>query len=530
MRPLTLLALHALVGLTPLCADGPAPRPARAPEALRHAGVDLEAALRAGLRQVLDPEGFNAATADAQLRLAYEQLFTLDAARIDLARLDARAAQVVQLTFELQLAIDERMAEFDAAGRYPAKLANAKRRALRGLRYLRERVLLRTARADPGRLYGDSTPRLAAWAPAFHWTVRASHAQLPPERFPRTFVLLSEGGSPTSAAIARSADEDNMFSHLSVGYVSDQPYTVKGVDYPAGTPFTIESFINSGVTVRLLEAHMSGKNNREVLFFLRDPAKQAALDQAAEAFFERVLLAQASGAPLGYDFSMGTAKIKGLVAELEGTPGNEGRVFDPAVVRMDGAHYRDVNDYFCSEVGEAVFATAGLQLFPHRSTVEAGAGTRRLFESWGIDPSIPISAPGDADVSPALVRIAEGAKLGLLRANHQRHAALTSVFRWLDDGYTLRVPWYVKAFGKTAAGYARLPILPSFGLPKVSADVMISTIALNKVASKLTARLAADDEAFFAEHGRAMTPAETYAHLDRIRGELKLARWLRPVE
>ena len=64
--------------------------------------------------------------------------------------------------------------------------------------------------------------------------------------------------------------------------------------------------------------------------------------------------------------------------------GHPGR-FDPARVRLTGEHYRDVTEYFCSEVGDAVFATAGLQLFPHRSTVETGEGTRRLFESWGID-------------------------------------------------------------------------------------------------------------------------------------------------
>lgn len=523
------LATLALLSLTALHAQDPAARQARAPSALGGAQVDLELHLRANLERVRDRTVFHAESAEALLAEAYDRLYSLDASRVDLAALDAHAPEVARLTFALQLAIDDAMAEFDAAGRYPTRLANAKRRALRGLRYLRERVVLRLARDAPGRLYEQGTPRLAAWAPAFHWTVDPEHAQTPPEDFPRTFVLLSEGGSPTSAAIARSADEDNMFSHLSVGYVSDQPYTVEGVRYPAGTPFTIESFIKTGVTVRLLEAHMNGKNNREVVFFLRDPSKQAALDHAAEVFFERVLLAQAEGSPLGYDFSMGTAKIKGLAAELQGTPGSSGAV-DPATLRLDGEHYRDITEYFCSEVGEAVFATAGLDLFPHRSTVEGGAGTRRLFESWGIDPSIPISAPGDADVSPALMRVAEGAKLEKLRANHQRHAALTSLFRWLDAGYELRAPLYVRALSKSLRGYSRLPVLPSFGIPNVSAEVMSSTIALNKVAGKLSARLAIDDEAFFARHGRAMTPAETEAHLDRVRDELKLRRWLRSTE
>ncbi len=158
--------------------------------------------------------------------------------------------------FDLVLAIDRRTAELHAAGQGTPGLGEKKRRVLRGLRFLREQVLLRAATLHPDRLYAPGRPAFALERPD-----GAGPGSLPLDRQPRALrppvpgrppaadVLHHQRGRPDAERGHCPASEDNMFSHYSVGYVTDREHTIRGKTYAKGTLLTIESLIERGVVI-----------------------------------------------------------------------------------------------------------------------------------------------------------------------------------------------------------------------------------------------------------------------------------------
>ncbi|MCA8924194.1 MAG: hypothetical protein KDD82_20460 [Planctomycetes bacterium] len=510
MCVLLFAALFAPLGLAQDAGLG-GPAPARA-----SGKVDLAQKVRDYTAFVRDPARFTAENAVERLHAGYDEVLTLNMEVLDLAKVDADPHGLLRGLFGLMLALDDRCAEFHQAGQYSDAIANAKRRALRAIRYLREAIMLRTAERAPEQLYAHGKPAFAESFPEHHWTAQEAFRAGGLAALPRTVILLCMGGSNVSATIARSADEDNTFSHLAVGYRSNAPQNVAGVDYPAGTLFLVESLIETGVIIKPFAEHYKGVD-RDVIFMARDASKQPAIDAAMDAFFARANAAIHAGKPLKYDFSMGANN--GVKQELEGGEAGEGG---------DGV-LSDPTAYFCAAVGEEVFAKAGVELLPIRTQLNPGPNSRKLFESWGMDPDAPVMAPGDADVSPALIRVAEAGRLQDLLDNHLRQATLRQMFRWMDeDGYTLRVPWYIKVVTWAAGGlndtFLDLGKVPS-GMDK---NILRSFMALDKAANLYYKALKQANDAFREEHGRSMLPLEMVAHLETIRDDVKGTRkWFR---
>ena len=428
-----------------------------------------------------------------------------------MAAVDRDPHGLTQALFQVTTALDARMAELYEAGKLSDDVANAKRRVLRGIRYLREAILQRTAAKAPAKLYQHGKPALAETFPVMHWSVDPAYQAMTPAQFPRTFVLLCMGNSNVSAAISRSASEDNTFSHLAIGYRSTEPKTVEGKTYPAGTLFLLESLIETGVIIKPLAKHYEGVT-RDVIFFVRDQSKQAAVDAAADAFFDRAKDGLNKGEPLGYDFSMGAShRIAGEKAAAEGKT------------------LPDPDGYFCAGVADEIFRKAGIELFTTLTRLNPGPGSAGLFASWGISPEDPVTAPGDADVSGTLLRVAEGARIDWLESNHTRQAALQSIFRWMDEeNYQLRLPLFTRAL-VTTMGTFNDTILDFGIVPKgMNADILRSFYALDKAGNLYTEALEKQVAAFKAKHGRAMTPPEMHAWLEANRDRVEdTDKWLR---
>lgn len=479
--------------------------------------VDLRAEVAARLAWAQDPARFFAGDPAAELRRHFEALWTLSPERVDPRSLDDDPEALMRQVFALMLALDDRLAEAAAREALTQELADAKRRGLRGARFLREAALLRALERQPDALYRGGRPVLADRFPKHHWLVHPAWATRPFDDYPRAYSILCVGRSVVSAAIARSAAEDNQFSHYALAYRCKEPQALRGETYPAGTWFVIESLIETGVTIRLLDEHYDS-TARDVIFVLRDETKQPALDAAADAFFARARDAIAAGRPLAYDFSMGTAggtnggaATSGVVGALGGEAGGPAAPAPP----------RELQSFFCSGVGEEVYRRAGIELFGPRTRFNAGAGSRALFRSWGVDPSAPGPAPGDADVSPELLRVAEGSVAAELPASHRMHAVLASMFRWMDeDGYAPRTPWW---FRPTSAVLVRLSGTP-FNFADVpegmSKDALRAFYAIDKAAQAYARRLEAEDAAFRARTGRNMTPPELEAALLAFRDDV----------
>ena len=479
--------------------------------------VDLRREIARTLAQVNDPRAFNAATAAPLLRARFDELLRLAPERIDQRALAEDPHGAVIALFELTLALDRRMAELHQAGQLTNDVADAKRRALRGIRFLREQVLLLAAARTPEKLYQHGRPRLAEVYPRHHWSVAPGWERTSPvdPDFPRTFMILCVGGSSVSAGIARSAAEDNMFSHFALGYRSDREQVVQGKTWPAGSLFVIEALIETGVVLNPLEKHYAS-TVRDVIFVVRDRSKQAALDAAADAFFERARQALNAGEALPYDFSMGSRT--GLSERLEGK-GPTG-----------AAPMGDLPAYFCSGVGAVIGDAAGVQVFTNLSRLEQGEQSRRLFEAWGIDPGKRVPAPGDADVSGTLLRVAEGCVISELEKAHVMHVTLAEMFRWMDEeGWQLRMPALAHAFsgllGRLNDGPLDLGLIPR----GIDGDILRTMGPMDRAAGHLSNRLLEENAAFRAAHGRSMTPPEMAVRLREVRDDVDgLRRWFRP--
>lgn len=495
----------------------PKPRP-RPSQPASEGKVDLPAEVARYAALVRDAARFTPANAAAELKAGYDQVLALSLETVDFRKIDADPQGLLQSLFGLMLALDERCAEFHAQGKFSDEIANAKRRALRAIRYLREAVMLRTAERAPAALYAHGKPALANEFPDHHWTVDPSYGAASPKDLPRTLMLLCMGSSNVSATIARSADEDNTFSHLAIGYRSLEAQVVDGKSYPPNTLFLVESLIETGVIIKPFAEHYQGVD-RDVIFIARDQSKQPQIDAAMDAFFKRANDALKAKKPLGYDFSMG-ANL-GAVDRLEG---REGSGTDAKARKLP-----DPDTYFCAAIAYEVFEKAGLDLFPIRSRFNAGPNSRTLFQSWGINPDKPTTAPGDADVSPVLKRVAEAGRLSTLEVNHLRQATLRQMFRWMDqDNYQLRWPWWITVGTAVAGGLNDT----AFDLGKVPSgmtkEILRTFWALDKAASLYYEALAAENQRFRAKRGRSMTPHEMVAHLDSIRDKVDgTDRWLR---
>lgn len=507
-RTIAITALALLTLGAPARADDGLPPPV---PVARPALVDLGAEVERAIALVNDRSRFRADTAAGLMRQAFDDLAGLPPERIDHAALARDPDRLQRRLFDLILALDDRMAELHQAGQLTDEIAAAKRRALRGARYLREQVLLlaRGANelgAEPAYDQDFSRP---------YWVARPGYESRRLESFPRTFVILCVGTTVVSAAIARSGAEECMFSHLAIAHRAEAPQTIDGKSYPANTWFIIEALIEKGVTIHALADHYEG-TTRDVVFFVRDQSKQPAVDAAAAAFFARARDAINAKKPLGYDFSMGSS------------PG--GRGIEDVVAGTPGGAPADASAYFCSGVGEEVFRKAGIDLLPNRTLLRQGPSTRALFESWGIDPDKRVPAPSDADVSATLLRVAEGCWLDGLTKSHVSHVVLAEMFRWMDEeGWQLRAPWWARGAVDVVSvfngGVFDLGLVPDTMRP----DTMRTFMPIAKAGDPLVARLTAENDAFRARTGRDMTPAELRRRLVEVRGDVDIGDWFGPV-
>ena len=480
--------------------------------------LDLPAQVAALRALVADPARFNAGNAAQLMNAEFQALDALDPADVNYASVDRDHDQLLRDLFALTLELDQKMVDFEQAGALTTEIIDGKRRAMRGLRFLRDQVYQRQAAAKVAP-YAHGEPTLAHQMQQFgyQWLVNPAYSNLPLEQFPRTFFLLNVGGSTVSAAIARSTSVDTMFSHFSVGYRIESDTEIDGKTYKAGTLVTIEALIEAGVVVKPFAEHFHS-SIREVVFFVRDASKQAEVDRAAKIMFDRAVKALNKGHAIGYDFSMGH---KGLANVLSGQTAAGSQ---PG--KKDLIH---ANNYFCAGVADAIGEEAGVDVFPHRSKLEQGSNSAELFKSWGMNPSLRVPAPGDGDVSTTLVRVAEATKVDQLSDTHLMHATLKSMFEWMDhDGYKLRQPWWFKAgsavVGTVNAKHVNYGFVPA----GIDTSIMRSFASVHKAATAYHERLAQENEAFRARTGRDMTPREAQARLLEIRDDVPQARtWFR---
>jgi len=247
-------------------------------------------------------------------------------------------------------------------------------------------------------------------------------------------ILVSRGGAPTSALIARGSDYPGNFSHVALFYVT--PQTGKGL--------IIEALIEYGVVITPLEDYFKDKKLRILVLRLRPglPALAANPQLAHEA--AQGAYKQATSRHIPYDFAM---------------------------------DYQNHEQMFCSEVVYAAYKAKGVELWPALSHISA-PGTVAWLADFGVRHFIT-QCPADLEYDPSLAVAGEWRDFKTLFKDHVDNAVTDAMLESADKGMAMDYNWLLLAPARLAKAYSMLKNL--FGAYGPVPEGMPATAALKNL-------------------------------------------------
>ena len=236
-------------------------------------------------------------------------------------------------------------------------------------------------------------------------------------------ILLSRGGAPTSALIARGNDFPNTFSHSALAHV----------DPVSGEATVIESLIETGSVLTTVEDYLERTTHRILVLRLR-PEHPALVDdpllphRAADA-----LLATLWEEHIPYDFAM---------------------------------EWEDASAAFCSEIVFHAFLERGVELWTVRSSITA-PGLVRWLGTMGVRQFTSL-LPSDIEYDPQLGAVVEWRDAPALMNFRLDNAIIDVLLEEADRGSELSYAWYalpvarlLKAFSVSQALVGETPRIPT---------------------------------------------------------------------
>ena len=213
-------------------------------------------------------------------------------------------------------------------------------------------------------------------------------------------LLVSRGGAPTSALIARGNDRPGNFSHVAFAHVTED-----------GAASVIEAHIESGVGIFTAEQYLADAKLRILVLRLRPDDPAVVADPLVAHVAAQAVHDAASAGHIAYDFGMDSA---------------------------------DASQQFCSEVPLHGYRAQAIELWPGPTTVSS-PGTMRLFAALGVRTSALV-APSDLEYSPRLVAAAEWRAPDTLRQDRIDNAVLDAIIaRVAVDGLPAAPPHLLPA-------------------------------------------------------------------------------------
>ncbi len=289
-------------------------------------------------------------------------------------------------------------------------------------------------------------------------------------------ILVSRGGYPTSALIARGNDYPGNFSHVGLVHVDETTQEIS----------VIEAHIERGVAIASFDQYLADKKLRLMLLRLRANLPAAQRDPLLPHRAASGALARARAGHIPYDFTM---------------------------------DYADPSRLFCSEVASSAYHDVGVDLWMGISTI-SGAGLRRWLASFGVE-HFQTQEPSDLEYDPQLVVVAEWRDGESLFQDHVDNAVTDVMLEGAERGENLRFPWYTLPMARMAKAY-------SWGLERVGRtgplpEGMAAAAALRNQAYSerhraWSARVRANADAWAGSHGYR-SPYWTLIELARAVGE-----------
>ncbi len=226
-------------------------------------------------------------------------------------------------------------------------------------------------------------------------------------------VLLSRGGAPTSALIARGNDFPGNFSHVALVHVDERTREVR----------LVEAHIERGVAISTPEQYLGDRKLRVLVLRPRADLPAVAADPLLPHRAAAAALARAASERIPYDFAMDD---------------------------------RDPTRLFCSEVAAQAYRGVGIGLWPAPSHVSS-PGLRRWLAALGVR-RFEMLEPSDLEYDPQLRVVAEWRDPEALRSDHLDNAVTDAMLDAASAGAPLRhSPWQLPA-ARLAKAYSAVRV------------------------------------------------------------------------
>ena len=270
-------------------------------------------------------------------------------------------------------------------------------------------------------------------------------------------ILVSRGGAPTSALIARGNDYPGNFSHIALVHIDEKTNLIS----------IIESHIERGVTVSSLEDYLNDKKLRIMVLRLR-----------SDLISDKPMLPH-----LAAEFSLSEAKQKHIPYDFE-------------------MNIAESEKQFCSEVASSAYKKFGITLWSSLSTISS-VGTRNWLAAFGVK-YFKTQEPSDLEYDPQISVVAEWLDPETLYKDHLDNAVTDVMLEEADSGKVLTYNWYALPIGRVLKLYSViLNLFNSEGpVPEgMSAEAALKNISNSETHDQIKARLSVLANQFKDEKG-----------------------------
>jgi hypothetical protein len=258
-------------------------------------------------------------------------------------------------------------------------------------------------------------------------------------------ILVSRGGAPTSALIARGNDYPGNFSHVALVYVNEKTNLIS----------IIESHIERGVVVSSFNEYRKDTKLRIMVLRLRSDLIKA----------DPMLPHKAA------EFALNEAKRKHIPYDFE-------------------MNNKESEKQFCSEVASSAYKKFGITLWSGLSNIST-KGARNWLAAFGVK-YFETEEPSDLEYDPKLSVVAEWRDSETLYKDHLDNAVTDVMLEEADSGKALLYDWYLLPVGRVTKFYSI--ILNLFGsvgpVPEgMSAEAALKNVEYSETHEKIKLKL-----------------------------------------
>ena len=227
-------------------------------------------------------------------------------------------------------------------------------------------------------------------------------------------MLVSRGGAPTSALIARGNDYPGNFSHVALVHVDSSTHAIS----------VVEAHIEAGVAIATADKYLADKKLRVLVLRPRADLPALRRDPMLPHRAASAVLARARREHIPYDFAM---------------------------------DYTDPSRLFCSEVASSAYRTQGVTLWTGISTISR-PGLRNWLSAFGVQ-HFATQEPSDLEYDPQLHVVAEWHDGETLFKDHVDNAVTDAMLDQADRGKPLTFAWYQLPLARVMKAYSATRVL-----------------------------------------------------------------------